>query len=353
MSSKNYYDILGLNKNCSEKDISKAFKKLSLKWHPDRWATGTDEEKKLAEEKFKEINEANSVLSDSNKRHNYDMYGDPNGRGFDPFQGMDMDDFFSVYRSRQEPQIVKGETHRVIIDVSLNEIFNGGVRNIEYRRNVVCSECGGSGLSSNGRRDICPNCNGSGRMRTITRNGNATFIQETICPHCHGNGIKIVNPCHKCNGSGLASELNSIEINIPVGVSDGDGFTLNGLGSQPYNGEGINGDLIVIFKELPHKRFKRNGNDLYYDVHIDFVDALCGTDVTLESIDGSNVKFNIPSLTKENRTFKLSGKGMKSFNDVNTRGNLYVVIKFIYPETINQKQIELLKEFKKLNNCND
>lgn len=342
-SSKNYYEILGLDKNASDKDISKAFKKMSLKWHPDRWSTGTDEEKKNAEEKFKEINEANSVLSDPKKRRNYDTFGDPNGGG-SIFDNMDMDDFFNPFMQNR-PRVVKGDNVEIIVNLTLEEIFNGGEKEINFTRKCVCSDCKGSGLSSKGKREFCPHCNGSGRIRNVSRNGYSTFIQEGICPHCNGVGQKIINPCKKCNGSGLSDVDEKTTIRIPVGVANGTALSIEGLGSSPYNGEGINGDLIVHFREMKHPKFVRNGDDILSEIEINLVDALCGCEIQTETIEGTKIKFNISKLTKDNHVIKLSGKGMKHMRNQTYRGNHFINIKYKYPTTLTEKQIELLTEF--------
>lgn len=343
---KNYYDILGVKKDCNENDIKKAFKKQSLKWHPDRWATGTDEEKKIAEDKFKEINEANSILSDPQKRKNYDMFGDPNGRP-NMFDGMDMDDFFNPFGRRNSQRINKGENAEIHVNLTLEEIFNGGSKNVKYFRKAVCKDCNGTGLSHNGKREFCPHCNGSGRIRNVSCNGYATFVQETMCPHCNGIGQKIINPCTKCNGSGLFNEENEITFNIPAGVPNGASFVMDGAGSVPYNGEGINGDLYITVREVPHSEFRRNNNDIYSEVDVSIIDALCGCDISTNTIDGSTVKFKLASLTKDGHVLKLSGKGMKEMRTYG-RGNHYVTINYVYPKNLTEEQIKLLQEFNEI-----
>lgn len=345
--SKNYYDILGVSKDCSESDIKKAFKKQSLKWHPDRWVTGTDEEKKNAEDKFKEINEANSILSDPQKRKNYDMFGDPNGRP-NIFDGMDMDDFFNPFGRRSSQRINKGENAEVYVNLSLEEIFNGGTKTIKYFRKTICKDCKGTGLSHNGKREFCSHCNGSGRVRKVSQNGYSTFIQESTCPHCNGVGQKIINPCAKCNGSGISNEESETVFTIPVGVPNGASFVMHGAGSAPYNGNGINGDLYIIVKEVPHKEFKRNKNDIHSDVEVSIIDALCGCEITSNTIDGSTVKFKLGELTKDGHTLKLNGKGMKDMGSPNYRGNHYITINYVYPNDLTEEQKKLLQDFNEI-----
>ena len=345
-SKKNYYEILGIDKNATTEDIKKAFKKSSLKWHPDRWATGTDEEKKVAEEKFKEINEAHSILSDPQKKKNYDTYGDPNGGG-SIFDNMDMDDFFSPFRNN-DPRIVKGENIQTTVNVTLEEMFNGSKKTIKYQCKITCPDCNGSGLSSNGKREFCPHCNGTGRIRKVSRNGYSTFVQESVCHYCQGVGQKIINPCKKCNGSGLSYETKEITIDIPVGIFNGAAISMEGYGSAPYDGKGINGDLIILFNEIKHPLFKRKDDDIYSEIELNIVDALLGTEIQSETIDGSKVKFNLSEITKDGHILKLTGKGMRNVRMPSHRGNHYITIKYKYPNNLSEKQIELLKEFNEI-----
>jgi molecular chaperone DnaJ len=350
--SKNYYEILGVDKSASKEEISKAFKKMSLKWHPDKWATGTDEEKKTAEEKFKEINEANSILSDDEKRRNYDMFGDPNGRagGFSGFSDFDMSDWFGFGGFGKQPRNVKADDCHVEIDVTLSEVFNGGKREISYNKKTKCDECHGSGLGKDGKIETCPHCNGTGRIRNMQRHGYQTIIQESVCHHCHGQGKTIINPCSKCHGSGLMDTTVEDKIYIPVGIYDGATIVVRGIGCEASSerGETQNGDLYVTFNEVPHKTFKRNGNDIISEVELSICDAMCGCDVTVDCIDETKVKFKSPKITKEGRSFRFSNKGLKDPNNNNLRGDHIVIIKYKYPTEITEEQEKLLKEFDNL-----
>lgn len=346
---KNYYEILGVEKNATKEQISKAFKKMSLKWHPDRWATGTEEEKKTAEEKFKELNEAYSVLSDDEKRKNYDMFGDPNG--FGGFSDIDMSDWFGSFGGfGRQPRNVKADDCHVEIDVTLSEVFNGGKREISYNKKTKCNECHGSGLGKDGKIETCPHCNGTGRIRNMQRHGYQTIIQESVCHHCHGQGKTIINPCSKCYGTGLMDVTVTDAIYIPIGIYDGVTIAVRGAGCEASSerGETQNGDLYVTFNEVPHAVFARHGNDIVSEVELSICDAMCGCDVTVDCIDDTKVKFKLPKITKEGRSFRFSNKGLKDYNNKNLRGDHIVVIKYKYPTEISEEQEKLLKEFDKL-----
>ena len=352
--SKNYYEILGVEKNATKEQISKAFKKMSLKWHPDRWATGTEEEKKTAEEKFKELNEAYSVLSDDEKRKNYDMFGDPNGRGggFGGFGDFDMSDFFSGFGGfggfNRGP--IKAKDCYVDIDLSLSEIYKGGKRDVTYNKKGKCDQCNGTGLGKNGKVETCPYCNGSGRIRNVQRMGYQTIVQEGVCHHCGGEGKKIIDPCTKCHGSGVMDISETVTIDIPIGAFEGATLKIDGKGcdASPERNETYNGDLYIRFHEVPHSKFERNGNNILSEIELSICDALCGTEVTVECIDETRVKFKTPKITKEGHLFRFSGKGLKDPQNNNKRGDHIVVVKYKYPTEISKEQEKLLKEFDKL-----
>lgn len=339
---KNYYDILGVSKNATKKEISKAFKKLSLQWHPDKWINGTEEEKKNAEEKFKEINEANSILSDDKKRKNYDMFGSENIDNMFS-QYANADDFFSNFRQHV---VVKGRDKQVKVTVSLNEIYNGGTKKISYTVDEICPDCQGSGMSEKSIKNTCPHCNGLGKIRNISQNAFTTFIQESTCPHCSGNGYTISNPCEKCGGSGLHKVVKDIEINIPIGIFDNATIGYEGMGNAIQNG--YNGDLIIIFKEEKHPIFDRHNDNIHSDLDVNICDALCGTEAIVDCIDGTKAKFKIPKLTDDGRVFKFANKGLKNIRNNNLRGDHIVTIRYIYPQNLTEEQEKLLKEFNEI-----
>ena len=350
--NKDYYSILGLNKNASENDIKKAYRKMAAKYHPDKFATKSEQEKKDAEEKFKEINEANSVLSDPEKKRNYDQFGDPNGpsmNGFDPFEGMDPCGMGGFGFGRQK-MVKKGEDLQVIVNITLEEVLNGGTKEVTFQRKTKCTHCNGTGNSS-GKLDTCPHCGGSGRIRTKTQQGYMTMINETMCQHCMGSG-KISNgpKCTHCNGTGYDLITKKIEISIPKGVETGMAINYPQEGHESFDG-GINGDLHVVFGVFEHDKFKRKGNDLYIDLPLTLEEAWCGCEKEIICLDGKTVRFTISELTPDGKIFRLKDKGVPNIkrtyfnNEVN--GSLYVKVVYIVPKTISKKQKEILKEFYK------
>ena len=355
--SKNYYEILGVEKNATKEQISKAFKKKSLKWHPDRWATGTDEEKKTAEEKFKEINEANSVLSDTEKRKNYDMFGDPNGRsggfgGFDDFHGFgfNMEDIFGNFHGNfgRKETVNKGNTCYADVSFTLKEAFNGANKEVTYFIKDKCDECNGSGLAHDGKRETCTHCNGSGTIKNVQRNGYMTYVQQSTCPHCNGKGSIITNPCTKCHGTGLKNKDEIANISIPKGISDGMQLIIKEAGDYPPNGDGIRGDLIITFIQEEDDVFTRSGDNIITTLELNLYEALCGIDATVECIDGTKVKFKVPKLTQDGRLFRFGGKGMININNKTLRGDHIINVKYKYPTDINKRQEELLKDFSEI-----
>lgn len=347
---KNYYEILGVDKTATNDDIKKAFRKLSVKWHPDKWANKSESERKEAEDKFKEINEANSVLSDTEKRRNYDQFGDPNGRPnsiFDDLRDFDINDsFFSNFSNRGNRNTVKkGDDCYVDVNITLEEVFNGGIKTINYTKKKACSECNGSGISKDGKKETCSYCNGTGVFKNVSRNGYMTYVQQGVCPHCNGLGYKITKPCKKCNGSGLENSNNKIDINVPIGIFNGAQMKIDMAGDAPFNNDGINGDLIITFIEDKHQKFIRNGDNIVSNLELTIYEALCGKEVTTECIDGTKVKFKIPKLTQDGRVFRFANKGLRNLSQNSFRGDHLINVVYKYPKELTKRQEELLKEF--------
>ena len=345
--TKDYYKILGLDKNASSEDIKKAFRKKSIKWHPDKWANKSESERKEAEDKFKEINEANSVLSDETKRRNYDMYGDPDGNHmssiFDDFDASDI--FERFHGSRRANTVNKGNDCYADLVVTIDDVFNGGNKTINYFVKEKCDECGGSGVSSSGIKETCKHCGGSGMLRNVSKSGYMTYVQQTVCHHCNGRGFIITDPCKKCHGSGLVTKDSTLKINIPIGIFNNAQIKIDGEGDYPLNGEGIRGDLIVTFIEANNDKFKRSKDDIISKLELNLYEAICGTEATVDCVDGTKVKFKIPKLTKDGRMFRFAGKGLKNIRNNSYRGDHLVEVVYKYPTDINEKQEQLLKEF--------
>lgn len=361
--NKDLYKILGLTKDASDEDIKKAFRKLAVQYHPDKNVGKSDAEKKEAEEKFKEINEAYSVLSDPKKKQQYDMYGtigeqpgfgggmgDPMADFFRHMHGhFNMDDFgfnpFGGGGQRQNMR-VDGTSIKIKISCTLEEVYNGSAKTIKYNRKKHCSACGGSG-SKDKSECTCQKCGGSGRYREIRKNGWSTQIIEGECPNCNGTGRQIKNPCGKCGGTGLEQVSETVTVTIPKGVINGDIVTMGGMGNDAPNNMGNSGDLIVIFEVKPHNVFGigENGYDLYCKTSVNVVDCITGCEKEVTCIDGSKAKIVIPKFAKDKQIVTVNGKGMPSGNG--RFGNMLVFIDQQMPTDLNKDEVKLLNELKK------
>lgn len=348
---KNYYEILGVNKNASKEEISKNFKKLSLKWHPDKWVTGTEEEKKAAEEKFKEISEAYSVLSDEQKRQEYDMGGsNPFGEGFNPFEGFNFHFGGNFHQNQPRgPMPIKGEDCRATIEITLEESFNGCEKEISYTKKKTCSHCNGTG-SEDKKTTVCPHCNGTGTVTTSQHRGNMFFQQTSTCPLCNGLGYINTKPCKKCGGSGFEDETITEKIAIPKGIQDGMTITYHGKGSPGKNG-GANGNLLININIKNTGSFVRIEDNLVYYDNVPISSALLGYEKTIECLDGTHIKVKVPELTKDNASFVYKGKGMPKLDAFGRNigyGDLAFVVQYVYPKKLTKKHKELLKEWEEI-----
>lgn len=333
---KDYYEILGVDRNATEEDIKKAYRKLAAKWHPDRWVNSSDEEKKTAEEKIKEINEAYSVLSDSEKKQNYDMFGSTEPQqGFDPFEG------FNPFRRRR---VERGEDIIAYVNITLAESYTGVKhKDIRVAKKVKCSHCNGTG-SEDGKEHKCPHCNGTGRIVQSSRGTNSFFQTISDCPYCRGTGKGYTTPCKECNGTGVVEEYEIRYYDIPAGVFDGADFVLSGEGSKPKSSDGVPGDLHLIFSIYTDQNFEREENDLVYTLYLTLIEAWCGCEKTVYRIDGKQEKLKIKEGTKEGDNIVKYGDG---FKDPRTgrKGNFVIKIKYKVPDKITKEQKKLLEEF--------
>ena len=336
--NKDYYAALGVTKNATDKEIKKAFRDLSLKYHPDR-----NEGNKEAEEKFKVIAEAYEVLSDADKRREYDTMRD------NPFAGMDS--FFShnpFSHMNSQNFVRKGESLRMTVNVTLEDIIGDGrslnatEKQFRIKRNVRCHDCRGTGRGPNTTESTCPYCHGYG---VITEGGFHYTVQHT-CPYCHGTGKVINNPCPTCGGSGLEPTTTSIKVNVPVGVFDGMSFVLSGAGSESPDPNGPNGDVTIVFKVAKHPVFERKGDDLYMTLDISFTDAVLGGKRTVKTIDGKTLSVAIPKGSCNGTLLKVEGYGMRIFR-TQKRGNLYVNLNVAVPLLLTPKEKELLEQLSK------
>ncbi|MDD7408801.1 MAG: molecular chaperone DnaJ [Anaerovoracaceae bacterium] len=356
---RDYYEVLGIQKGASESEIKSAFRKQAMKYHPDR-----NPGDKEAEEKFKEVNEAYSVLSDPEKKDRYDRFGfagvDPNagfgggGGGFNAGGFDDMfGDIFNMFgggggfggfgRQRSNPNAPqKGQDLQARITISFDEAFFGTKKKIKLKKHVKCPDCNGTGAAPGGAKKVCPVCQGSGQTRTQRQTPFGMMANVTTCSRCGGTGQVIDKPCPKCGGTGEVKKEVTIEVSIPAGVDDQSVVSVRGQGGPGKNG-GPNGDLFVIVTVRPHKLFKRYGMDLELVFPITFTQAALGGEVTIPTMDGK-VKYKIPAGTQPDTTFRLRGKGVRSPNS-GSIGDLFVRVQLEVPSNLTPRQIELLQEF--------
>ena len=355
MSKRDYYEVLGVNKSAKKEEIKKAYRKLALKFHPDK-----NKGDKAAEEKFKEASEAYHVLSDEKRKANYDQFGhaafQTGGQGgfgnfdfsssfSDIFEDVfgDFGDFgFGGARSGRSRTINRGSDLRYDISIELNDAFSGTEKKISYTTYKKCKTCSGSGAKPGSKPTSCSYCNGQGKVRS----SQGFFTIQQTCPECSGEGEKISNPCSSCTGIGKTQSNESVSVKIPKGVDDGTRIRLAGKGEAGTKG-GSNGDLYLFISVEPHNIFKRSEENLYYELPISIADAALGATVEVPSIDGGKTKIKIPSGTQSGKQLRLKGKGMPILRR-NITGDLYIRIVTEVPTSLTKKQKELLVEFKTL-----
>ena len=353
MERKDYYAILGVEPDASEEEIKKKYRSEALKWHPDRWANGTPQEKQTAEDKFKELSEAYEVLSDPQKREQYD---NPNS-GFQFEGGIDP---MEVFRHMQSSfgfggfpgfnfgfgeQVKRGDDIHGEVTMTLKEAYDGGEKEVEVFKEVTCQHCHGTG-SEDGKDTTCPDCHGKGMVGQMIQNGpgQMSFFSHP-CGRCHGTGKLITNPCHKCNGSGMERISSKQKVTLPRGLSDGMVVNLRGRGNSIPDGE--NGDLIVHVRVIDNPYFVRPDavNLIHYE-NIPFNEALLGFKKKFLCIDGTEVEVDAPELTPHGKAFYFRGKGMPDPSGGRV-GDYAVVINHELPTNLTDKQREILKNFNK------
>ena len=357
MSKEDYYETLGVNKSSSDDEIKQAYRKMAMKYHPDR-----NKDDKKAEKKFKKVNEAYYILKDKEKKAQYDQFGhqafENGGAGFkdfnfggggfsDIFEEMfgdfddDMGGIFGGRGGQRERTNRReyGADLRYDMEVSLEEIFSGKKIVIHVPTKIKCKPCDGNGHEANSVPENCPTCEGHGSVRA--QQGFFT-IQQT-CPDCRGEGQVIKTRCSDCQGTGRVDKKKSLSVDIPAGVEDGTRIRLSGEGEAGYKG-GPSGDLYIFIKEKPHSIFKRDSENLYCRAPIPMIDAILGGSIEVPTLDGSIVKVKIPSGTQSGNNFRLSNKGLPIFKQ-NGNGDLYLEAFVETPVNLSNKQKELLKQF--------
>ena len=353
MANKDYYASLGLQKGASDEEIKKAFRKLAIKYHPDK-----NQGNKEAEDKVKEINEAYQVLSDPEKKARYDQFGtadfDGSGFGSGGFGGFDFSDmggfgdiFDSFFgggggssRRRNGPQ--RGADLEYTVNLTFEEAIFGVEKEISINRSETCDSCKGSGAKTGTSAKTCPTCNGQGQVRVQRQTPLVSFVSTSTCSTCGGSGKVIDDPCTTCHGKGNVRKNRKITVNIPAGVDTGNVMPLRGQGDHGTN-DGPPGDLYVRINVASSKKFTRKGNDIYIDTHISMGKAALGTEITVATVDG-DVKYTIPAGTQSGTLFRLKGKGVPRVNS-SGRGDQYVKVIVDIPKNLNDKQKDALKAF--------
>tara|TARA_Y100000590_G_scaffold426696_1_gene536082 strand:- start:324 stop:1466 length:1143 start_codon:yes stop_codon:yes gene_type:complete len=358
MAKRDYYEVLGVIKSASSDEIKKAYRKLALKYHPDR-----NKNDKSAEAKFKEASEAYHVLSDKERRTNYDQFGhaafegsagkggfsnfDFSGAFSDIFGSDIFDDFFEGFggaggRRRRRSSDFRGTDLRYDLSISLEDAYSGKKQEINFSSSDRCERCSGYGAEPGSKPTSCSMCGGQGTVRS----SQGFFTIQQTCPECTGLGEQISSPCKECKGIGKKQTRKKIYTNIPKGVDDGTRIRLSGKGEAGIKGSG-NGDLYIFVSVEPHNIFKRSEENLFFEFPISLTDATLGSNVEVPTIDGGKAKVKIPPGTQNGKQFRLKGKGMPMMRSKNY-GDLYIRAYTEIPVGLTKEQKNLLEEFKKL-----
>ena len=361
MAKRDYYEVLGVDKNATADDIKRAYRKLAVKYHPDK-----NPGNKEAEEKFKEAAEAYSVLSDSDKKMKYDQFGHAGVDGAGPdfsggFGNLNdiLNDLFGgafgggfggfggfgggFGGGQRRERVYRGRDIRVRVKLTLEEIAKGVEKEISIEKNVPCPDCGGRGARNSSDIKTCPACNGTGQVQRVVNSFLGQTVTYSTCQQCGGEGKIISNPCHTCNGTGLVRQRETIKVKIPAGVEAGMQMTVQGEGHAAKN-NGINGDLLVVIEEQEHPDFRREGSNLLYTKVISIVDAMLGSEVEIPCLDGK-YKVKVEPGTQSGTVVRLRGKGLPSVNSYGT-GDLYVKIAVWIPKKLTKDEKALFESMR-------
>ena len=367
MAKRDYYEVLGVSKTATPDEIKKAYRKMAMQYHPDRNPGDKD-----AEEKFKEAAEAYEILSNQDKRAKYDRYGHSGLRGGQDFQGFNnvndifshfsdifggafggssiFDDFFSSsssQRTKQRPTGIPGSDLKITLKLTLEEIAAGTTKKVKIKKYNKCMTCNGTGAKSSSSFKTCTVCNGSGEIRQVSRSIFGQFVNIATCSNCGGTGKVVSEPCQTCSGDGRIFTESTIKLNVPAGVYDNSYMTLRGDGNAGKQG-GTAGDIIVIFEELPHEFFTRDGDNVIYELFLSYPEIVLGTEVEVPTLNGK-AKLKIDPGTQPGKFLKMREKGIQHLNS-HGAGDELVKINVHVPKGVTQKEKELLKELQKMPN---
>ena len=335
---RDYYEVLGVERNASDDDIKKAFRKLAFQYHPDH------NREEGATEKFKEINEAYEVLSDPNKRAAYDRYGHNGGREFEGFD-FGLGDIFEAFfggtttGTRQAPE--KGAPLQYSMTITLKEAAFGVEKEIPVTRIEYCTECQGTGAKPGTQPTRCPTCNGAGQVRRTQTSVFGRFTNITTCPQCRGEGRIITEPCPRCRGTGRERKQRTVQVKIPAGISSGIQMRVRGEGNAGTRG-GPAGDLFVNIEVEEDAVFKRDGDDILYGLSINVAQAALGTEVDVPTLDGET-RLKVPPGTQSGSAFRLKGRGIQHLNE-HSRGDEMVTVDVVTPESLTKEQRQLFEK---------
>jgi molecular chaperone DnaJ len=362
MSKRDFYEILGVQKNASADEIKKAYRKVAMQFHPDR-----NPGDKPSEEKFKEAAEAYEILSDADKKAQYDRYGHAgvsgNGRGGGGHSGaggMNMEDIFSQFgdifgddvfgnffgggqrgRGGQRSRGIRGSNLRIKLKLTYEEIAKGVTKNIKVKKHVGCNTCGGSGAKDKGSIQTCGTCGGSGQVRRVQNTFLGQMQTVTTCPTCNGEGTTVTAKCGTCKGEGRVYGEETVTIDIPAGVQEGMQLNISGRGNAGERG-GSPGDLIILIEEEQHKELQREGLNAAFELYLSFTDAVFGTQVEVPTIDG-RAKIKIPAGTQSGKIFRLKGKGFPAVNSYE-KGDQLIHVNVWTPQNLTAEEKALLEK---------
>ena len=363
MAKRDYYDILGVQRNASTEEIKKAYRKMAIKYHPDK-----NPGDKQSEENFKEAAEAYEVLSNAEKKQRFDQFGHAgtgaSGYGGGGGGGMNMEDIFSQFgdvfgggggspfdsffgggggqqRGGGGRRTARGSNLRIKVKLSLEDIAKGAEKKVKVNKQILCNTCDGSGAKDKSSFHTCKTCGGSGSVRRVTNTILGQMQTTSTCPTCNGDGSEITAKCNVCHGDGLVRGEETITINIPAGVSEGMQLSMSGKGNAAPRG-GVPGDLIILIEEMPHETLKREGNNIIYDLHLSFIDAVLGSSVEVPTIDGK-AKIKIEPGTQGGKILRLKSKGVPEVNSYH-RGDQLIYLNIWTPKTLSKDERDLLEK---------
>lgn len=360
MAKRDYYEVLGVSKNADEQELKKAYRKMAVKYHPDK-----NPGDKAAEDSFKEAAEAYEVLSNADKRARYDRFGHQGSGGATSGGGgygggMNMEDIFSQFgdifgqggfggfgQQSQGRRVNRGSNLRIKVKLTLEEIATGVEKKIKVNKFVGCRTCSGTGADKGSSFSTCSTCNGAGRVHRITNTILGQMQTAATCPACDGEGKIIASKCKACSGDGITREEDLISLQIPAGVGEGMQLNVAGKGNAAPRG-GIPGDLLVSIEEVEHADLKRDGNNLYYNCYINFADAAIGTSIEIPTLEGK-AKFKIDPGTQSGKVYRLRGKGLPEVNSYQ-RGDLMVDVNVWTPQTFTTEEKTILEKLRESDN---